>query len=162
MDVISHIAQNVITHMNIILTVKGMANMNINTIQSFARSLVITYSTFDDEQSQLNIFDLPDFVQHEFASLIMSNDTSYASEATGPDNGLWESKMLPALSNYLKDSTNIENSITFNNVWRDCTTAYLYDYMQEIIDIELYDYNSDRGTNYSAEKVYGVPAHGYI
>jgi len=119
--------------------------MSIKQLRSFAYSCVVSNATFDGDQYVLNVNDLDDFVRHEFAAAIMAEDNAYASEACGPDNKLWDSKMLPALFTYLKNSTDRDEEIEFNNTWRDCVTNYCHSKMQELIDNALQEYNSDEG-----------------
>lgn len=162
MDVIYRIANIAIYHMSLTQSVKGVTRMSNRQVQSFVKSLVNTYSKIYDHQHTLSVYDPPDFVRHEFAALIIANDPSYASEATGPDNDLWESKMLPALLSYLKNSTDVDASIKFNNTWKECVTAYLIPYMQKLIDDEISDYNTDDGFIFNPKITYGVQAHGSI
>lgn len=105
-------------------------------VHSFARECVSHYAKFDrmDQFYSLDIHDLPDFVQHEFAAIIMSDDNAWASEATGPDNPHWETKMLPALTRYLKNTTDKDEAIEFNRIWRDCVADYMANKMQELVD----------------------------
>lgn len=97
-----------------------------NQIQSFVNECLGHYGNCVDS--------LPDFVQHEFAALIMSQEEAYASEATGPDNPHWETKMLPALIRYLKNSTDRDEAIEFNDIWRDCVTKYVSIKMQDLLE----------------------------
>lgn len=119
----------------------------MNQIKKFTKDLLLHYSTFSDNDGvfRLDLHDLPDFVQNEFASLLMSDDNAYAAEATGPDNKHWNTKMLPALTRYLQYSTNKDEEIEFNHVWRDCVTSYFHTKMQDLIDDYLQKYNSDGG-----------------
>lgn len=112
-------------------------------IRSFANDLVSHYAIFDncDGFYTLDVQDLPDFVQNEFAAMLMNEDNALAVEATGPDNKHWDSKMLPALTRYLQNSTDKDEGIEFNNVWRDCVTSYLESTIQKIIFEALNDYN---------------------
>lgn len=105
-------------------------------LQSFARQCVSHYAKYDkrDEFYRLNVQELPDFIQHEFAAMIMSDDNAWAIEATGPDNKHWKTKMLPALNKYLKNSTDKDEAMEFNAVWRDCVADYMNRRMQELID----------------------------
>lgn len=113
----------------------------MNKLQSFARECISDYATFNknDEFYSLNTSDLPDFIKNEFAGIIMSDDNSWAKEATGPDNKHWETRMLPALTRYLKNSTDKDEAIEFNNTWRDCVADYLNGRMQELIDDSIAD-----------------------
>jgi hypothetical protein len=122
-------------------TIKLGRVLMLSQLRSFARDCVSQYATYDrlDGFYSLNIHDLPDFVQNEFAAMIMCDDNAWASEATGPDNKHWESKMLPALTRYLKNSTDRDEAIEFNNVWRDCVTDYMNNKMQELVDDSIPD-----------------------
>lgn len=113
----------------------------MNQLQSFAKECISHYAKFDktEKSYSLNISQLPEFVQNEFAAIIMNNDNTWASEATGPDNKHWKSKMLPALTRYLKNSTDKDEAIEFNHIWRDCVTSYMNDKMQELIDDSIPD-----------------------
>lgn len=113
----------------------------MNQLQEFARDCASHYAKYDryDECYSLDLNDLPDFVRHEFAAVIMCDDNAWASEATGPDNKHWETKMLPALTRYLKNSTDRDEAIEFNNVWRECVTDYMNNKMQELIDDSITD-----------------------
>ncbi len=129
-------------------------------LNRFARECVNEYARFDscDRFYTLYVYDLPDFVQHEFAALILASNENYASEATGPDNHRWEGKMRPALTKYLANSTDKDAQIEFTNTWRDCVTAYTLSYMQELIESALHDYNDDGGYTQSPSQYYGVHA----
>lgn len=113
----------------------------ISQVKSFARECASHYAKYNrlDGFYNLDAYDLPDFVQNEFAAIIMSDDNAWAVEATGPDNKHWETKMLPALTRYLKNSTDRDEAIEFNNIWRDCVTDYMKTKMQELIDDSISD-----------------------
>ena len=112
-----------------------------NQVRSFARECASHYAKYDRYNGfySLDAYDLPDFVQNEFAAIIMSDDNAWASEANGPDNKHWHTKMLPALTRYLKNSTDKDEAIEFNSVWRECVTDYMKDKMQELIDDSISD-----------------------
>lgn len=105
-------------------------------IKQFARDCVSLYATYSDLDGfySLDVLDLPDFVQNDFASKFMDYDPSLASEATGPDNTLYESKMLPALLRHLQNSTDKDDAIEFNHIWRDCVTSYFHKMIQAELD----------------------------
>jgi len=105
-------------------------------LRSFSKECIDHYAKYDklSDFYSLDVHDLPDFVQHKFAALIMADDEAYASEATGPDNKHWETRMLPALTRYLKNSTDKDEAIEFNRVWRECVTDYMNNKMQELVD----------------------------
>ncbi len=108
----------------------------MNQARRFARDCVSCYAKYDhlDGFYSLNTYDLPDFVQNEFAAIIMCDDNAWAVEATGPDNKHWQTKMLPALTRYLKNSTDKDEAIEFNRIWRECVTDYMNTKMQELIN----------------------------
>jgi hypothetical protein len=110
-------------------------------LKNFAKECVSHYAKYNrlDGFYSLNIYDLPDFVQNEFAAIIMCADNAWAVEATGPDNKHWETKMLPALTRYLKNSTDKDEAIEFNNIWRTCVTDYMNKKMQELVDDSITD-----------------------
>lgn len=136
----------------------------MNQLRRFAMECVNCYAKYDacDDFYSLDVYDLPDFMRHEFASYIMADDQSYASEATGPDNKHWHTKMQPALICYLKNSTDRDESIEFNRIWRECITDYMTDRMQELLDDYLMEYNFDHGFARPDHHYYGVPAHGSL
>lgn len=122
----------------------GMANYR--TLYNFAKECVIFYSTYNnlDNSYYITLKDIPDFVRHEFASLIIAYDEDFAREACSPDNELWETKMLPALLKYLKNTTDKDQEIEFTNIWRDCIASYCEFKMQELIDEALCDYETSK------------------
>jgi hypothetical protein len=133
-------------------------------LRNFAHECVEQYSKYDggDGFYSIELYDLPDFVLHEFAALIFADDEALAIEATGPDNKHWDKKMLPALMKYLKNSTDKDEAIHFNTVWRDCVADYVSYRMQELLDDCMGDFNSDHGYSFDSMKTYGIPAHGPI
>ena len=135
-----------------------------NQLRDFVNECVEHYATYKklDDFYSLHVSDLPSFVQNEFAAIIMSDDESYASEATGPDNKHWKTKMLPALDRYLRNSTDRDEAIEFNNVWCDCVTSYVTDKMQELINDSVAEYNCTHGYTHTPSQMYGIPAHGPI
>jgi hypothetical protein len=136
-------------------TVKGITTMN--KLSDFAHECVIQYSKYDhiDRYKKLNINDLPDFVQEEFASLILSSNYSLSVEATGPDNDLFDQDMLPCLIKLLKNPIDKDNEIDFIQSWKNGIVSYTKIRMQELIDSEIFDYNDSIGLinpNYRHEK----------
>lgn len=136
----------------------------MTTLKGFAQDCVNQYAHYDncDEFYSLEVSDLPDFVKHEFAALIMGDNEAWAAEATGPDNKYWDKKMLPALTRFLSNSTNKDEAIEFNNVWRDCVADYMTNHMQKLLDDALYNFNDEHGCIHEPSYYYGVPAHGPI
>lgn len=136
--------------------IKGLI---MDNLKSFVKDCVHHYAKFDssDEFYSLDVQDLPDFVQNEFAAVIMSDDNAIAAEATGPDNKHWDSRMLPALTKYLRNSTDKDEEIEFRTVWRDCVTDYFTGHMQHLLDECVDNYNNDEGyTIKDPNHYYGV------
>ena len=127
-----------------------MTNMSINQLKDFALNIIEHYATYNsfEKQYELNTYDIPDSELNKFSALIMQLDDDRASEATGPDNPFYESKMLPALINYLKDTSNRDSEIEFNKSWINGTTQYNYRLIKEYIQDALEDYNSNKGLAY--------------
>lgn len=114
-------------------------------LRTFANHLVFHYSKFDSLSQcyVVSIHDIADFDLHEFASIFMQSDEGYASEATGPDNPAYEKTMLPALLSYMKNTTDQDKEIEFNNAWRDGVTSYFKKSMQELLDEQCNDRSYD-------------------
>lgn len=123
----------------------------MNNLKEFVYTCVENYSKFDDyiNQYTLNTYDIPDFIHHEFTSLILSLDNSLAHEATGIDNDLYEKRMLPALLKLLGNTTDKDNQIEFISAWQTGVTNYTNSIFQEMLDNALQDYNFDKGLLHS-------------
>lgn len=133
-------------------------------LRSFSKECVEQYARYDDFDGfySLDVYNLPNFVQHEFAALIIADNEDLASEASGPDNKHWETKMLPALTKYLKNSTDNDEAIEFNKVFRDCVTDYMTSRMQELLDDCICEFNFENDCGFDSIKSYGISAHGSI
>lgn len=136
-------------------TVNGVTRMSRNPLKSFAEDAVSNYATFDKclKQYTIEVDDLSDFTQHEFAALIMIQEDGYATEANGPDNIAYEKTMLPALLRFLKNTTDRDEEIEFVNAWRDGVTSYLKPSMEKLLEDAVYEYNADRDLLYTEEPV---------
>lgn len=128
----------------------------MNNLQEFINDCVEHYAKFDESirQYKLHIYDLPDFVQHKFTSLIFSYNTSLAHEANGYDNPLYNAKMLPALLRFLNNTTDKDNQIEFISSWRDGVTNYAQSIMEEMLEQEVYNHNKRHGLLHTY-KTYG-------
>lgn len=115
--------------------------------KSFAYSLVTNYAKFDalSDCYTLNINNISDFDIHELSAKIMSEDESYASEATGPDNPSFTNKMLPALTRFLSKSYDRDEEIEFAREWRDGVCKYFSSSANALLEAMLNDYNQDEG-----------------
>jgi len=122
-----------------------MNKHNKETIR-FANLIVFNYAEFDriDKRFDLDINDVPDFDLHKLAALIMSEDTSYANEATGCDNPAYEKSMLPALHKFMMNSADRDNEIEFLKAWEEGITSYFMPEMGSILEEALIEYNHDR------------------
>lgn len=133
--------------------VKGMTKMKSLTPKELAQDFVSHYAKFDRSIRQYTIHydDLNDFDQHKLAALIMVSDDLYAAEATGPDNPAFDKKMLPALTRFLKNSTDRDEEIEFVKEWRDGVTSYFRNCMEELLQDACLQYNGDRDLLYPEE-----------
>ena len=123
--------------MAIIPTVKGMTNMNYSKqTHMFATQLVSHYAKWDKLANcyTLNLSNIPNFDIYEFSTFLMNDDCTWAAEATGPDNPAYEDRMLPALIRYMRNTTNKDNEIEFNRIWRDGIASYFANAMQQLLD----------------------------
>lgn len=121
--------------------------------RSVADGLASHYAKFDTVLSQytIELSDLADFDRHALAASIMAEDDSRASEATGPDNPAYDKKMLPALLRFMKNTTDRDEEIEFVKEWRDGIADYFSNSMQELLDEQVYNMNSDHGLLYSED-----------
>lgn len=106
--------------------------------RNFANTLISIYAKYNSSSNafELNIFDVPDFHQQEFASILLRNEDVSPSESTSYDNPHYEKEMLPALIRFLANSEK-DNEIDFINSWRNGVTNYLKDSMEELINNQL-------------------------
>lgn len=103
------------------------------------------YAKFNslNDQYEIDIEDVSDFDLHELAAQIMKEDCCLASEANGPDNPAFETKMLPALIKFMKDSTSKDESIEFIKEWKEGVTSYFMMIMRGLINDSLENINND-------------------
>lgn len=127
--------------MTLLPQVKRNLTMQENSIASFTKDLVFHYAKYSrlDASYTLSVSDLPDFEIHKFAAMLMADDESYASEATGADNDDYKKNLLPSLIRYMKDTTDRDEEIEFVKVWRDGVANYFSNKMQELIDAKCND-----------------------
>lgn len=123
--------------------------MLFKELYRFEFDCISMYAKFDklEKQYTIKVDDLPDFVQHQFAGLIMSYDDVNGSgcEGAGADNSAFDHTMLPSLLNLLKDSTDRDNEIEFVNTWKGSVTQHYKKRMQAYLDDACREYNSERG-----------------
>jgi len=133
--------------------VKGMANMKSITPKEMARDLVSHYAKMDNclKQYTIDLDDLADFDQHKLAATLMIAEDGYANEATGADNPAYETKMLPALLRFLKNSTDRDEEIEFVKEWRDGVSSYMNRRMTELLEDAVYEYNADQDLLYNED-----------
>lgn len=102
----------------------------------FAQHLVYHYANFDKLSNNfvININDLPDTDLHEMVTLLMLDNKDMATEATGPDNPSYDKTMLPALLDFMRDTSDKDNEIEFTKVWRDGIANYFMTTIVELLD----------------------------
>lgn len=121
-------------------------NYSKETIR-FVDDLIISYAKFDAWAEQYNIdtSELSILLQEQFASHIMKDNESFASEATGPDNKFYNQRMLPSLLNHMSKPYDKDTLIEFTSTWRNCVVSYCEESMSAILEERLSNYNSYRG-----------------
>ncbi len=126
--------------------VMGRTNLNRKNILSFSSEIASEFGKYNrhSQKYELYVDELPDFIQHEFASMIISQDDAYANESTGADNPKFTSQMLPSLLNHLKDISNKDLEMDFINIWRNGVTSYLLNEIQRYLDDSVSDLNRER------------------
>ena len=115
----------------------------MSSLSNFAFNCVTHYSRYDSTENYhvLNVEDIPDFEQEQFASLIISSDFDRANCSTGDDNSMFQKSMLPSLINTLRKPLDRDATIDFVETWKKGVVEYLKPRMQELIDLALFDYN---------------------
>lgn len=145
-----------VTNMQYMPTMKGLVlgstrmQMDKLTIEQHARDLVCDYCEFDNTNNQydLPLQELPDFILYRFASHILECEPEYAYEAVGPDNPAFLPTMLPKLIRYISNITDKDIEIEFVNAWREGVTSYMHNKMQELLSDALSEYNLEEGLSY--------------
>ena len=119
----------------------GATKMYSKNIIRLANEITQHYAKFNVKKYyyEIDINDISDFDLNELASQIMKEDKSLASEANGPDNPAFETRMLPALINFMANSTKKDESIEFINEWRDGVTSYFKNIIEELFDNAIID-----------------------
>ncbi len=119
-------------------------NYSKNVIR-LARDITSHYARFNtiDKEYIIDIEDVAEFDLYELAAVMMSEDKSLASEATGCDNPAYEEKMLPALTHFLTKSTDRDEQIEFMSVWKEGVTSYFKSAMIELFEDAVYQMNGN-------------------
>ncbi len=109
----------------------------------YISTIVEYYAKFDSLSKSYILADddLSDFVFSKIASLIYIDNPDFATESTGPDNDYYDRYMVPALLVYLKDITDKDAKIEFNNSWAKGTTQYAMNVIKKLLEEELEKYN---------------------
>jgi len=124
----------------------GRLNLKNKTTRTFSNEVTEEFSKYNPEHNKWELFveDLPDFIQYEFASMIIAEDDIYANEANSVENPFFKKNMLPALLKHLKDITNKDLEIDFINTWKKGVAKYLYRVIDKYIVDSLSDLNQLR------------------
>ena len=124
------------------------------TIRNMAESIINHYGSFDpyDKCHNLDIHDVPEFDLHEIAAQMMRDDSSLACEATGSDNPAYKTKMLPALINFMSDSSSKDERIEFVHEWRDGVLSYFKDPISELLNDCRYQRNCEDSFNQKTQQ----------
>lgn len=84
---------------------------------------------------------LSEFHTEQLSAQFLADEPHFLSEVTTPEYPEFNQKMMPALINMLKDSTNKEKVYEFVTEWRDGVSKRLITYLRELFDSRLADYN---------------------
>lgn len=114
-------------------------------IQTLAKDIASHYARFSkaDRLYDLQLEQVADFDLHELSAALIQENPMLASEACGPDNEAYTAKMLPALIEYMSDSTDKGLQLEFTIAWREGITAYCIDIITALVDDALYQMNCD-------------------
>jgi len=91
----------------------------------------------------LNITDLPQHELGQFAVLVMGSIRGSDSEATGPDNPLFDGLMMPSLIRLLRSPSDVERQKDFADEWTHSVIRYFQDDMEKLVDRSLEDLNDE-------------------
>lgn len=97
---------------------------------SCADGLVRCYSTPDG----ISLENISDHDMSRLAALMMLDDSVRAAEATGPDNPVFCSRMLPALVRLMRSDTETARE-DFSTAWRDGVVHYYTDAISELLEL---------------------------
>lgn len=128
--------------------VKGMNNAKYKQeVISFVKNLISNYSEYNSELGcyLLYIDKIDETDLWKFSSIIMSIDDDRAWESTGPDNPLYEKKLLPSLIKVLSNVNDKDYQIDFIRSWREGIGEYFKTLLEELIEEQLQEYNLDKG-----------------
>jgi hypothetical protein len=121
---------------------KGI-NMEFNkSIYRYADDLIEDYAKYDKftEQFELDVSTINEIELRHFVALILETEPSYAAEAIGPDNSMFETKMVPSLVELLRID-DLKAIVQFRNNWHTSLLKYFAQTMQRIINKKLETYN---------------------
>jgi hypothetical protein len=109
-------------------------------LRRYAYDLVIFYQ----KNNQIDINEIPNDDLDKLCSLIINNDMTFGNEILGSDNDSFDSNILPALINYLKNSSDKCNETLFLDNVKSGIRSYLHHNMIILLDHALEDfiYNS--------------------
>jgi hypothetical protein len=115
-------------------------------VQRAVDQIIHHYAEYDRlaEQYILDMDDVPDHDLFELTALLMQEEPERASEATGPDNPQYLSIMLPALIDYMKDITDLDNQFIYIYNWEKGILSYHREHIKELLDSQLEIYNAER------------------
>lgn len=105
-------------------------------LRNYAYDLVIFYQ----KDNAININEIPSDDLDKFCSLIINNDLTFGNEILGSDNDSFDSSILPALINYLKNSSDKCNETFFLDNVKGGIRSYLHHNMVYLLDNALEDF----------------------
>lgn len=122
-----------------------------------AYSIVFHYSKYDKYEKKylIDLNDIPDHDLFYLTSLLLSEDSGVANEATGSDNYFFKKEMLPAMIHLFKKPNDSEMKSDFVDAWKKGVLAYMENYLIKSINEQLDEYNFNNNEG-GASWVYAV------
>jgi len=105
-------------------------------LRSYAYDLVIFYQ----KDNTININNIPEDDLDKLCSLIINHDKEFGNEILGSDNDNFNSDILPALINYLNNSSDKCNEKNFLDNVKSGIRSYLHHNMIFLLDQALEDF----------------------
>lgn len=131
-----------------------MSIIKMSIAYPYAYHLANTYAHIDKSTRDyvVDFSDIDDAHLNKFAALIMQDEPALAAEALGPDNGLYETEVYPALMRHMKKIDNKHYQQQYIDILQKSIIAYLKKYMCALLDDALIEYNHD----YKQDRKYGA------
>ena len=136
-------------------TIHFVNSQEVNTMKlskeiiNQADRIIFNYAKFDKYMGfyTLTLNDVDSYDVYKLSSLIMAENKDLASEATGPDNDLYERSMLPSLISYMSNSNNKDFKEDYLVTWNEGIVHYLQINIEELLNSSLEEFNASFNDN---------------